>query len=292
MSNERKFNTRSLVTLTVAMSFLTIAISGLVLYISPKGRVANWTGWSVAGLGKEDWAGLHTTMALLFLTFSAVHIWNNWRPLMNYIKKPVAAGVKRSKSEMLAAVTVTLGVLLGTLFGIPPFSTIGALGENMKSYWEARSVSGPYIHAEDDTLADFARKLGREEGDLMERLAAKGYATNNANLKVKDLADQYNITPAALFAALSSGGAGVGPAGDHGNGGGGPAGFAGPGGGFGRMSLAQVCTESNIDLDTAIAALQKMGITAQGTDNLRTLANNAGMNPGELLEAVGIKTGH
>lgn len=296
MSKEKKFNTRSLVTLTVAMSFLTIAVSGLVLYISPKGRVANWTGWSVAGLGKEEWASIHTTMALLFLTFSAVHIWNNWRPLMNYIKKPVATGVKRSKSEMLAAAALTLVVLLGTMYRVPPFSTVGEVGESFKNYWEARSVAGPYVHAEDDTLAIFAQKLGREESDLLERLATKGYATDNLDVKLKDLAEQYDVTPAMLFAALSSGGAGVGPAGEHGERGEGfgPGAFGAPGGGggYGRKSLEQVCAESNVDLATAIAALKDKGVTANGGDNVRTLATNAGMNPGELLEAVGIKTGH
>ena len=293
MSKERKFNTRALITLTVAMSFLTIAASGLVLYISPKGRVANWTGWSVAGLGKEDWAGIHTTMAILFLLASAVHIWNNWRPLMNYIKKPIAAGVKRSKSEMLGAAALTLVVILGTLYGVPPFSTVGAVGEHFKDYWESRSVAGPYVHAEDDTLAAFAQKLGREEGDLLERLATKGYTTDNLNLKVKELAEQYDVTPAMLFAALSSGGAGVGPTGEH-AGFGGPGPIAGPGGGggFGRKSLEQVCAESNVDVNAAIAALKEKGITASASDNVRNLANSAGMNPGELLEAVGIATGH
>lgn len=291
MSNERKFNTRALTTLTVTMSFLIIATSGVILYVSPKGRVANWTGWSMAGLTKEGWASIHTTMAILFLLASALHIVYNWRPLLKYLKMPLAEGVKRSQAEMIGAVALILVVILGTLYSVPPFSTVGALGENIKSYWETRSVAGPYVHAEDDTLAAFAQKLGREESDLLERLASKGYATDNMNLKVKELAEQYDVTPATLFSALSSGGAGVGPAGEHGAMGAGPGGPGG-GGGFGRKSLAQVCTESNVDLDTAIAALKAKGITASGSDNVRTLANRAGMNPGELLEAVGVATGH
>jgi len=272
------------------MSFLIIALSGVILYVSPKGRVANWTGWSMAGLTKEAWGSIHTTMAILFLLASLVHIVYNWRPLVKYLKMPIADGVKRSKSEMLGAAGLTLVVILGTLYGVPPFSTVGNVGEHIKTYWETRSVAGPYAHAEDDTLAAFAQKLGREESDLLERLAMKGSTTDNMNLKVKELAAQYDVTPAALFSALSSGGAAVGPAGDRSPTG---EGFGAPGGGgFGRKSLAQVCTESDVDLDTAIAALKAMGVTANGTDTVRSLANNAGMNPSELLEAVGLATSH
>lgn len=286
MDTKKKFNTRALTTLTVTLSFLLLSFSGIMLYASPKGRVANWTGWSLFGLTKEGWGSAHTTMALLFLLGSALHVVYNWRPLLKYLKMPLAAGVKRSRSEMLGAAALVLVVFLGTLWGLPPFSTVGAIGEDIKNYWETRSIAGPYIHAEDDTLAAFAQKLGRGQDDLLERLASKGYAAEDVNMKVKDLADHYDVTPAALFAALSSGGAGE----AHGSPG---AGFGGAGGGgYGRKTLAQVCADSDIDLNAAIARLKDRGIAANGSDNVRTLADGAGMNPGELLNVAGIETGH
>ena len=45
MRAKKKLDLRALTTLTVMMSFIVIAISGTILYLSPKGRVANWTGW-------------------------------------------------------------------------------------------------------------------------------------------------------------------------------------------------------------------------------------------------------
>ena len=42
-----RFQWRAFVTLFVTLSFLLIAVSGLVLYVAPPGRVAHWssTAW-------------------------------------------------------------------------------------------------------------------------------------------------------------------------------------------------------------------------------------------------------
>ncbi len=292
MRTAKKLNLRALTSLTVSLSFLFIGFSGIMLYVSPKGRVANWTGWSLFGLSKEGWASAHTTMAVLFLVACALHIVYNWRPLLNYFKLPLAEGMKRSRSEVVGALAITLVVFLGTLWGLPPFSTVGTVGETIKHYWEVQSVTGPYAHAEEDTLDAFARKLGRERGELLERLATKGYAAGDTDITIKALAAQYDVSPATLFTALSSGGAGVGPVEGHGAAGEGAVAGGAGGGGYGRKTLEQVCAESRIELSTAISLLQDRGIEASGSDNVRTIANSAGMNPGELLETLGVESGH
>ncbi|MBX3180703.1 MAG: DUF4405 domain-containing protein [Candidatus Hydrogenedentes bacterium] len=286
MNTNRKFNLRAMTSLTVSMSFLMLTLSGVILYLSPKGRVANWTGWSMIGLSKEGWGSAHTTMALLFLVASAAHIAYNWRPLLKYLKMPLAAGAKRSRAEMAGALALTLMVFVGTLYSVPPFGAVAELGENIKQYWEMRSVVGPYPHAEEDTLEMFANKLGRGPEELQERLASKGLAVDDMSQTVQELAHQNNMAPASLFALLSSGGAAAGPSGDYASRGG-----AG-GGGFGRKTLAQVCAEGNVDLESAIARLHQRGIAATGQDNVRTLADRVNMTPGELLAAAGIDTGH
>lgn len=286
MSTNHRFSLRAMTSLTVSMSFLILALSGVILYLSPKGRVANWTGWSMIGVSKEGWGSAHTTMALLFLVASAAHIAYNWRPLVKYLKMPLAAGAKRSRSEMFGALALTLAVFFGTLYSLPPFGAVAELGENIKQYWETQSVIGPYAHAEEDSLEAFANKLGRGPEELRERLASKGLAVEDMSQTVKDLAHQNNMTPASLFAVLSSGGAAAGPSGNYASRGGAGA------GGFGRKSLAQVCAEGNVELETAIARLQQRGITATGEDNVRTLADGVNITPGELLSAAGIDTGH
>jgi len=36
-------------------TFLAVSISGLALYLSPKGRIANWIQWHLWGYTKEEW---------------------------------------------------------------------------------------------------------------------------------------------------------------------------------------------------------------------------------------------
>ncbi len=43
-SANKKFNTQGFTTFVVTLAFLIIAMSGTVLYMTPRGRVANWTG--------------------------------------------------------------------------------------------------------------------------------------------------------------------------------------------------------------------------------------------------------
>jgi len=55
--SRKGFNWRGFTSLLLAAGFLILAGSGLVLYASPRGRVANWTDWEVLGLTKHEWGG-------------------------------------------------------------------------------------------------------------------------------------------------------------------------------------------------------------------------------------------
>jgi len=53
-----KLNYRSFISLLTTFSFITAAVSGLVLHVSPQGRVAFWQNWTMLGLGKGEWNNL------------------------------------------------------------------------------------------------------------------------------------------------------------------------------------------------------------------------------------------
>ena len=95
MEQKKKTNIRAITSLTITLSFALMAFSGIILYLSPKGRVANWTGWTMAGLGKESWGGVHTTIGILFLLASALHLLYNWKVFLNYLKKPFASSAAK-----------------------------------------------------------------------------------------------------------------------------------------------------------------------------------------------------
>ena len=119
MSDKRKFNLRAAITLMVSLTFITIAGSGLILYFSPRGPGA------IIGLNKGQWENLHVMMGVVFMAVALGHVAYNLRPLWKYVRMPFEQGLKRSRGEMVAAIAVTLVVLLGTVYAVPPFSLLG-----------------------------------------------------------------------------------------------------------------------------------------------------------------------
>lgn len=268
----RRFNTRVLTSLTVTVSFLCLAVSGIVLYFTPKGRVAHWTGWTMLGLEKEEWAGVHTMLAILFVVASGVHIYFNWQPLLRYFKDAVSKGIK-NRAELAAAVLITLVFFVGALRMWPPFGTVLHWGEQIKYYWERSSAAAPYAHAEESTLAEFAENVGISPGELEEQLTAKGFEVSDLSVTVGDLARKHRMSPSEVFEALPR----VHSA---------PRRGLLPGGGYGQKTLRQVCDETGIELEQAVAVLEKRGIGASGSDSIRSLAAQTGMRPRELVDLL------
>ena len=61
------FNWRSFTSILTAFSFLGLTISGIILFVVPPGRIANWTGWTIFALTKEQWIALHDWFAVIFM---------------------------------------------------------------------------------------------------------------------------------------------------------------------------------------------------------------------------------
>ena len=70
-----KFHFRGFVSLFLMLAFLVLSVSGVVLYVTPRGRVANWTGWTMLSLEKQTWQSVHVGIALLFLVGAVLHLW-------------------------------------------------------------------------------------------------------------------------------------------------------------------------------------------------------------------------
>ena len=77
---------RAMTSVFIASSFLLLLVSGAVLFISPPGRVANWSNWRMIGLTKHDWIGVHTWFAAVFVLTAVFHLIFNFRPLVNYFR--------------------------------------------------------------------------------------------------------------------------------------------------------------------------------------------------------------
>lgn len=78
--------TRRVISWLSFLSFAILGATGLVLYFTPQGRIANWAIWTFAGLTKEDWGNIHVIVSMLFVITMIWHIILNWKPLIAYLK--------------------------------------------------------------------------------------------------------------------------------------------------------------------------------------------------------------
>jgi len=131
---------RSLASFFLLISSVLILVSGLVLYIAPPGRYANFYGWSILWLDKGQWEAIHTLFSYTAVIFSIIHLVVNWQVLLNYLwdRARKAYALRR---ELTIAIVITILVGVGTIYNIPPFSTVMDLGESLSASWETGSIS-------------------------------------------------------------------------------------------------------------------------------------------------------
>lgn len=197
----RCFSARGFASLLLTLSLLVVSFSGVLLYVTPRGRVANWTDWTLFGLGKEQWAALHMNGSILFLVAAALHLALNWSILCGYVKKKAVAGL-HMKRELALATALALVCVAGTIFNLPPFSSVLALNHDIKDYWEQRTPRAPAPHAEEYTLAEFAAQVNLPVDDLTEALHQEGFNAVDIHLTMGELARQKGVAPSAVFAAV------------------------------------------------------------------------------------------
>ncbi|QDU55703.1 DUF4405 domain-containing protein [Aeoliella mucimassa] len=201
-TTSKVFGLRAFTSMLLSVSFLVLCVSGIVLFLTPRGRVANWTGWTLLGLDKHEWSSLHVNNSILFIIMAATHLVLNWSVLMRYLKNKKVPGIHKWKE-----LTVALGVaglcVAGPIFSVPPFSSLMAFNDEVKDYWEQDNTSGsanpPVAHAEELTLAELADHIFLTSDQVSTALASNGYDVTNTSLTVAEIAEQKQQTPSELF---------------------------------------------------------------------------------------------
>lgn len=272
---QRPFQWRAFVSVLTTFVFVMLCVTGVALFLTPPGRVANWTGWELAGLSKHQWTDLHNLAGLVFFIIAVVHIILNWRPLLGYFKSrmPRKLAIRR---EWALALLLSAGVVLGTLWGIAPISSFLAWRESIKLGWEQPGEQAPIPHAELLTLRELADQVeGLDLAQILANLEAKQIPVDSPDLTLGDLAASRGITPNALFHLATANGAR--PKSGSGHGG---------GTGIGRMTLKEFCASEGIDLDRARARLSKEGLTPDPSLTIRDLASRAGWHPSRVRDLL------
>ena len=294
---------RAMTSVLIAASFLLLLISGAVLFISPPGRVANWSDWRVIGLTKHEWSGVHSVFAAVFVLMAVFHLVFNLRPLMNYFRDRFSRRLGW-RWEWVVALALCVGVFAGAQMRVPPFSTVLNFGERMKRSWEDTRAPAPLPHAELLNLKELAGQAKVPYETAVERLEARGFKDIRPETIVQDLAQTNQVSAQRVYeiiqgqrgsgrgggghgfsesSAQAEKGAGHGPGGGRGGFGKGGAG----GGGAGWQTLAQYCSARNIVLTNAAARLQAKGIKFTPEQTLREIALANGYDrPYEVIDIL------
>lgn len=272
-----RFQWRALTSVLMTLGFAMMALSGVMLFLSPPGRVANWTNWTLLGLRKSDWGALHIWFGALFLVMTAVHVFFNWGPLMTYLKNR-ATRTLGFRAEWAVAAAICVVVFGGTRAGVPPFSSLLAWNESFKESWERPAERAPIPHAELLTLAALAQKGGVDLTAAIARLTAKGVTGFTAETVVRDIAEHAKLSAQQVYDIIMTAPK---AAGEHVEG--------KAGGGLGWKTLAQFCADEGLDLAAARARLTAKGLKFEDTQTLRELASANGQKPYELVDILRAK---
>jgi hypothetical protein len=264
------FHWRAFTSLLVLLGFTVLATTGVGLYMTPPGRVANWSGWTLAGLTKAQWQAVHMVFGFLFVAASGLHLFFNWRVLMSYLRSHVATGLRR-KREIAWSLGIGALLLALSIGDVPPVSQVAATREAISNSWSDATTEPPIPHAELLTLARFAEAQKLPIENALGTLRAAG-AKATAESTLAEIAVQLETTPQEVYRRL--GAASPKPA------------AAVAGGGMGWKTLRAASQEQGIPLDTAIARLSAAGIAAQADLTLREIASRNNRHAPELLALI------
>jgi len=272
-AKKKTFHWRGWTTFVVTISFIVDTLSGIILYIAPPGRIANWTNWKIWGLTKEQWGAVHTIFGYVLLLIVVAHLYFNWRLFVSFLWNK-ARKVLNLKWELALSIVVCLVIFLGSVWNISPFSTIMGIGEHFKQGWEQSEARVPLAHAELLTLNDFAESIKVPVEQITEILKSRGYTVADIHQTVGEIAKANNISPNKLYENIKAGG--VNPTSPE----------TVEGSGMGRKTLMVICQEQGLSLERVLSRLKEEGLEAKPDDRLKDLATQLGKKPTEMLHIL------
>ncbi|WP_456426504.1 DUF4405 domain-containing protein [Desulfurobacterium sp.] len=254
-------NSRVFVSLFLFYTLVVLIISSVVLYIMPYGRVAYWSGWRLLGLSKDQWEAVHVISGIGMVILAVWHTILNWKPLKNYLVK---------RESFVSAVVVVI-CTAATIAGLPPFSTIINIEQEIKKSWERRLPAAPLPHAELMTLKELCLKDDIPLQTVLSVLHQNGISAS-PDETLKEIAENNHLTPARVYNLIKRAvrrtyttGMRV---------------------GFGRMTLKEACLMNGLTVDECMEKLQKKGIVALPDETLRSIAAKNGVLPRDIAAMI------
>ena len=197
-----KWHWRGLTSLFSLSGLLIMAVTGVVLFIVPHGRIAYWTEWKLLCMTKEQWGDIHILSMFLFLTATGFHVYFNWKPLIGYLKDRAKDGVKLKK-ELSLALMVSVFVVASGVWRFPPLSYVLDVNGTIKNAWIVeKDYEPPFGHAELLSLKVFCKKTGIPLDKAIAELEAAGWKGVAPGRSLVDIVRDNDRSPLDLYRVI------------------------------------------------------------------------------------------
>ncbi len=269
-------NMRKITSLTAFIAFTLLAVTSIVLFIVPEGRVAYWADWRLWALSKGDWAAVHTNLGFLFLLSMLLHIYYNWNPMMSYMKNRNKQ-MRIFTPDFNISLAVTLVVFFFTLWGVPPFSSFLHMSESIKENAGLEYGEPPYSHAELSPLVSFVAnskvKLDLEES--LKRLSNAGIKVTSADQPMIEIAATNGISPSEIFQVIQDKKSVVSENMPE-----------EPDGGTGKKTIGSICSKYQLDTDKIIQELAAKDFIIEAGQTLQEAGAANRVGPNEIYHLM------
>jgi len=280
MPNKKPFKLHAFISVYMTITSILIAISGVILYIAPPGRIAHWSYWSMLGLTKGEWQGIHIIFTFIIVIAGILHIIYNWKPLISYLSNKVSAKTSIRKELTFSLVAIVL-IFVGTYYHVPPFSLVLDLGEDITDSWADETNEPPSSHAEKLTVAEISAQLNLKTKSVMQKLNKSGYGVADSTTTLEVLAEKYNVVPSEIYLIINSGQSStnnqmkINPSSSYSQ-----------GSGFGRKRLSEVLEDYNLTWEEGLELLKKNGITVKDDGKLKDIATENKKLPVDIINSL------
>lgn len=267
---KKKFSWRAFISIGLFYTFFILLLTGMVLYVAPAGRIANWVNWKLVGLTKAQWQSIHTIFALLFVILSIFHLFSiNWKAFWTYLKSKTKQGLNKKREFYLSTIFTVL-IFIGVIFSIPPLRYVMDLSESLTESWENDESEPPIPHAELLTLQELSEQLNNISLDSLQSiLKANKISFNGLDETLSDIGIANQISPDKIYDLITA-----------------SRNTKSPGGGFGRKTLEDISVEINKDLDQVLKILEDNNIKASKKQTLRDIASENNMAPVDIYDLI------
>lgn len=267
-------NMRKITSLTALISFVLLMVTSVVLYIVPSGRIANWAGYQLWSLSKEDWGSVHINLGFLLLISILLHVYYNWKPMISYMRNR-SKQLRIFTPDFNVSLVVTLVVFFGTLSGIPPMSSIINFGAAITDKANLTYGEPPYGHAELSPLTDFAVKVKVDLDESLAKLKVAGIKVESAAQTMEEIAHINGMSPQQIYVIMKPESQRVTnemPEEAL--------------GGTGNRTLAQICKMYQLDPVDIVKGLAAKGIIAEPEQAMKEIAAANSIDPHGVYAAI------